>query len=250
MVQPFYEALGVDRDADAAAIDRAYRDRVKAHHPDVSDSPDAGDRFRRLTTARDVLVDEDERARYDELGHAAYLHSEGGLSGWPAPEAPGDRDLGSSATGDGAAGSNVPGDGTAGSSAAAAARAVARTTTSDGGPTGRDADSTAEDRSRTTASGTGAAGSSAGGTAASYYRPGHRLRPDAAASSMPGPIDVLRAVGPWAVVDLVLLTSALATAWMVMTVWSLSLGSILLASFLLAVAFCATVFHLSVKVAT
>lgn len=239
MARSFYDALGVDRDADAAAIDGAYRDRVKAHHPDVSDSPDAGERFRRLTTARDVLVDEDERARYDELGHAAYLRSEGGRSGWSVP-------------------TNAAGD--AGSSAAAAARAtVARAAASDGDPASREPASPAGDPSRTAGSGTdatgsetrgsGADGTGAAGTGASYYRPGQRLRPDAAASSMPGPIDVLRTVGPWAVVDLILLTSALATAWMVMTVWSLSLASILVAAFLLAVAFCATVFHLSVKVA-
>ncbi|MFB6311443.1 MAG: J domain-containing protein [Salinirussus sp.] len=69
----FYSALGVDRDADADRIRRAYRERVKDSHPDVSDDPDSRQRFERLTTARNVLVDDVERRRYDRLGHETYV---------------------------------------------------------------------------------------------------------------------------------------------------------------------------------
>ncbi|MEF8883245.1 MAG: hypothetical protein V5A34_12065, partial [Halapricum sp.] len=50
-------------------------------HPDVSDDPDATRQFKRLTVARDTLLDDDERARYDDLGHEVYLrrHSQADL---------------------------------------------------------------------------------------------------------------------------------------------------------------------------
>jgi curved DNA-binding protein CbpA len=73
MAETFYGALGVADDADSDAIRRAYREQVKEHHPDVSDDPNAPEQFKRLTTARDVLVDADERTRYDRLGHTEYV---------------------------------------------------------------------------------------------------------------------------------------------------------------------------------
>lgn len=83
MDETFYTALGVATDADEAAIRDAYRERVKKRHPDVSDDPGAPRDFKRLTTARDVLLDESERDRYDRLGHETYVqrHLEGGP--WP-----------------------------------------------------------------------------------------------------------------------------------------------------------------------
>ncbi|MXR51646.1 DnaJ domain-containing protein [Halovenus sp. WSH3] len=84
MGESFYTVLGVERDADAAAIRRAYRSRAKECHPDVSDDPDAAERFKRLTTARDVLLDADERATYDRLGHEAYVNEHIETSVWEA----------------------------------------------------------------------------------------------------------------------------------------------------------------------
>ncbi|QSG09070.1 DnaJ domain-containing protein [Halapricum desulfuricans] len=68
MGESLYSLLGVREDADPETIRRAYRERASDVHPDVSDAPDATRRFKRLTVARDTLVDEDERARYDRLG--------------------------------------------------------------------------------------------------------------------------------------------------------------------------------------
>jgi curved DNA-binding protein CbpA len=64
--------LEVARDASQAEIQRAYREKVKQYHPDVSDHPDAADRFRAVKRAEGVLGDESERDRYDRLGHASY----------------------------------------------------------------------------------------------------------------------------------------------------------------------------------
>ncbi len=73
MGETYYEVLGVDPDATADEIESAYRDRVLETHPDHSDAPDAAERFQRVQTARSVLTDGDERARYDRLGHEAYV---------------------------------------------------------------------------------------------------------------------------------------------------------------------------------
>ena len=73
MTETFYEVLSVPPDASREEIEVAYRACVKETHPDVSDAPDAEDEFKRVTQARDVLTDEDERATYDRLGHDRYV---------------------------------------------------------------------------------------------------------------------------------------------------------------------------------
>ena len=89
MSRTFYGVLGVGPDADDEAIRAAYRERVKEHHPDVSADPDAAERFKRLTAAKETLLDAAERARYDRLGHRAYVSSHGDSTLWatePSPE--------------------------------------------------------------------------------------------------------------------------------------------------------------------
>lgn len=88
MGETFYSVLGVATDADRERIRRAYRDRVKETHPDVSDNPDASEAFKRVTTARDVLLDETERTRYDRLGHNTYVRRHVDNSAWNAPQNP------------------------------------------------------------------------------------------------------------------------------------------------------------------
>jgi len=82
MGETYYDVLGVDPDASRGEITAAYRERVLETHPDRSDDPDAAATFDLVTTARDVLVDADERARYDRLGHEAYQRLQtGGVAG-------------------------------------------------------------------------------------------------------------------------------------------------------------------------
>lgn len=77
MSESYYDLLGVPSDATREAIERAYRERLKESHPDISDDEDAAARTRRLIEARDVLTDEDERERYDRLGHERYVGVDG-----------------------------------------------------------------------------------------------------------------------------------------------------------------------------
>ena len=74
----YYEILGVPRDADEAAIKKAYRKLAVKYHPDRNpDDPSAAEKFREATEAYEVLKDPEKRARYDRFGHAAFDPSAG-----------------------------------------------------------------------------------------------------------------------------------------------------------------------------
>lgn len=88
MAQTYYDVLGVDADADRETIRDAYRDKVKEYHPDVSDHPDAEERFKRVKRAEIVLSDLEEREVYDRLGHEAYVDGDD-----PAPNRPSDDEV-------------------------------------------------------------------------------------------------------------------------------------------------------------
>lgn len=61
-----YSILGVARDADDAAIKKAYRKLAKELHPDRNaDNPKATARFSDVTAAYDLLSDKTKRAQYD-----------------------------------------------------------------------------------------------------------------------------------------------------------------------------------------
>lgn len=60
-----YDELGVSPDADADAINAAYRKAAKQHHPDAGGDPDT---FARLGRAVAVLRDPAKRAEYDATG--------------------------------------------------------------------------------------------------------------------------------------------------------------------------------------
>lgn len=60
-----YAVLGLPRDADQAAIRRAYRNKARVAHPDGGGSPQS---FALVKTAYDTLIDEARRRRYDNTG--------------------------------------------------------------------------------------------------------------------------------------------------------------------------------------
>lgn len=61
-----YSVLGVQKNADAAAIKRAYRKLAKQHHPDKNkDDAVAAERFKQASAAYDILSDEKRRGEYD-----------------------------------------------------------------------------------------------------------------------------------------------------------------------------------------
>src|SRR3954449_3026880 len=75
----YYAALGVPKDADAAAIKKAYRKLARDLHPDKNpNNAEAEERFKEVSEAYDVLSDEKRRAEYDE---ARRLFGAGGRTG-------------------------------------------------------------------------------------------------------------------------------------------------------------------------
>ena len=65
----YYEVLGIGRDADDAAIKKAYRQMAKKYHPDVNPGDkDAEEKFKEVNEAYSVLSDAQKRARYDQFG--------------------------------------------------------------------------------------------------------------------------------------------------------------------------------------
>ena len=214
-VETFYSVLGVARDADEQTIVRAYRDEAKSRHPDVCDSPDATETFKRLTAAKAVLVDETERSRYDRLGHEAYLAEYGECCGW-----------------------SVEAGVTTGTETVSATANAVRAYADGGSPT---AEATPKQDPTRAAS---------GGTATAYYRPGQRMNPGAAASASERIRSRFRSIGPWLLIDVVLLVSAVATAWLVLSWGSLSALSLVLAAVLFVCTLAVTSLHLSVRAFT
>jgi molecular chaperone DnaJ len=66
----YYDVLGVSRDADETTIKKAFRRLAREVHPDVSEAPEADERFREATEAYEVLSSSETRALYDRYGHA------------------------------------------------------------------------------------------------------------------------------------------------------------------------------------
>src|SRR5687767_7348477 len=63
----YYAALGVPKDADTAAIKKAYRKLATELHPDKNPgNSEAEARFKDVSEAYDVLSDTKRRAEYDE----------------------------------------------------------------------------------------------------------------------------------------------------------------------------------------
>jgi curved DNA-binding protein len=64
----YYKLMGVERDAKADDIKRAYRRLARKYHPDVSKEANAEARFKEVQEAYEVLKDPEKRAAYDQLG--------------------------------------------------------------------------------------------------------------------------------------------------------------------------------------
>lgn len=66
----YYEVLGVNRSASENELKSAFRSLARQYHPDVSDDPNAEEKFKEINEAYAVLSDQEKRAAYDRYGHA------------------------------------------------------------------------------------------------------------------------------------------------------------------------------------
>jgi molecular chaperone DnaJ len=70
MPRDYYDVLGVGRDADEAAVKKAFRRLARELHPDVNaHDPDAEAKFKEAAEAYEVLSDPERRQLYDAYGH-------------------------------------------------------------------------------------------------------------------------------------------------------------------------------------
>ena len=87
MTKDFYAVLGVAKDADSAAIKKAYRALAKKYHPDRNpDDAAAAEKFKEIGEAYAVLSDAKERQQYDAIrsmagGGARFTSGTGGGAG-------------------------------------------------------------------------------------------------------------------------------------------------------------------------
>ncbi len=75
----YYRVLGISRTASKSELKKAYHRLARQYHPDVSQAPDAEDRFKLINEAYQILSNQASRANYDQYsqshwrdGRAAY----------------------------------------------------------------------------------------------------------------------------------------------------------------------------------
>ncbi|CCH60763.1 hypothetical protein TBLA_0D02600 [Henningerozyma blattae CBS 6284] len=76
-----YKVLGLNKDAKASEIKKAYYKLAKKYHPDINKDKGSDKKFHDITNAYEILSDEKKKMQYDQFGSAAFDNSQGGGSG-------------------------------------------------------------------------------------------------------------------------------------------------------------------------
>jgi DnaJ homolog subfamily A member 2 len=80
----FYDILGVSPSASESELKKAYYKLAKTYHPDKN--PDAGDKFKEISHAYEILSDSQKREVYDRYGEKGLSNGggDGGMGGMDA----------------------------------------------------------------------------------------------------------------------------------------------------------------------
>jgi curved DNA-binding protein len=68
MAKSLYETLGINENASADEIKKAYRKLARKYHPDINKESDAQEKFKEINAAYEVLSDSEKKAKYDQFG--------------------------------------------------------------------------------------------------------------------------------------------------------------------------------------
>ena len=72
MSKSLYETLGINENASADEIKKAYRKLARKYHPDINKEESAVDKFKEINAAYEVLSDTQKKAQYDQMGDSMF----------------------------------------------------------------------------------------------------------------------------------------------------------------------------------
>ena len=77
MAKSLYKILGVDENASASEIKKAYRKLANKYHPDKNSDPDATEKIKEINAAYEVLGNAEKKAQYDMRGDSMFNQGSG-----------------------------------------------------------------------------------------------------------------------------------------------------------------------------